>query len=302
MRNPLTLAWWILILGVLEGSSLILDRSHHLLWAQAGFFLLKVSYLAFASVLMLRFLSFRTRKTYETMVDSYNRISGQSWSAQGKETVEEWRKFLFYMALIVVASTNIITPMAWGDMTFKTSIGLDLIFWLMALRWVTRAHWLKALGRKEKLKEGLDDARSLKAQAGTDAPPPMPAAAGASPWPFFTLFILAVTATVTVGATRFRAAERNYILTDLKGCMLTCLDRALDSFHREGRLEEGMNKESCLLRHREDVEIGMGFQRGELLLWAVEKPGHDYFWNGKGGDQGLMLDAEGRFRDTGGKK
>ena len=71
MRNPLTLAWWILILGILEGSTLILDGSQHLLWGRVGILLLKVSYFAFASVLLFRFLSFRSRKLYESMADSY---------------------------------------------------------------------------------------------------------------------------------------------------------------------------------------------------------------------------------------
>ncbi len=337
MRNPLTLTWWILLLGALEGASLILDQSQHHLWGRIGCLLLKASYLAFACVLLLRFLSFRSRKTFESMLDSYNRISGRSWTVSGRGA-DEWRKFLFYTALLAVSSINLITPLAWGGRTFKTSILLDLVLWLMALHWVVRAHWLKAQGRREKLKENLDDARSrLKPRSTADTPStveagsvaadhsqtaaptvdsglseaarptPEPAAgmaAGAVPsagtraWPFLRLFVLAMTATLAIGFQRWRQAERNFAVTDLKRCLLTCLDRALDRFHGEGRLEGDLDNEACLYRHREDVGIGIGFQRGELLLWAIEKPGRDFFGNGKTGDQGLMLDGEGRFRDT----
>lgn len=297
MRNPLTLAWWILILGVLEISTLALDRSHHLAWGRGGLMLLKAAYLAFAAVLLVRFLSFRSRKNFETMVDSYNKISGQAWSAQ-QAAGEERRKFLFYMGLVVVASGNFITPVAWGDLTFRTAILLDLVFWLMALRWVVRAHWLKALGRKEKLKEGLDDARSRLKSQPPEAPAPAPQARR---WPFLTLFIVAILATSAISLYRWMTSEQVYRISELKGCLLSCLDQALASFHRDGRMDDGLAKAGCLSRHREDVDIGMGFQRGELLLWSIEKPGKDYFGNGRDGDQGLMLDAEGRFRTSGGK-
>lgn len=311
MRNPLTLAWWILLLGALEGASLVLDQSQHHFWGRIGFFFLKASYLAFACVLLLRFLSFRARKSFETMVDSYNSISGGSLTASGRG-IDEWRKFFFHMALLAIALINLVTPLAWGDRTFKTSILLDLVLWLMALRWLVRAYWLKSQGRREKLKEDLDDARSRlrpRSAAPSEAAGPVPRptagmAAGAVPsagsraWPFLLLFVLAMISTLAMGVQRWRQADRNFAVTDLKRCLLTCLDRALDRFHGEGRLEGDLANEACLYRHREDVGIGIGFQRGELLLWAIEKPGRDYFGNGKTGDQGLMLDDEGRFRDT----
>lgn len=299
MRNPLTLAWWILILGILELSSLALDRTHHLVGSRAGLMLLKSSYLAFSAVLLVRFLSFRHKKSFETMVDSYNRLSTQPWIApQG--VVGEWRKLLFYMGLVVVASTNFLTPLAWRETTFQTSILLDMAFWLMALRWVVRAHWLKSLGRKERLKEGLDDARSrLKSQV-----PDLesPREIKASRWPFLTLFILALGVTLILTLVRWRTAPQVFRLTDLKGCLHKCLDRGLDRFHRDGKLEADLSREGCLAVHRDKVDVSMGFQRGELLLWAIEKPGFDYFGNGKSGDEGLILDAEGRFRATGGGK
>ena len=296
MRNPLTLAWWILILGVLEFSSLALDRTHHLIGGKAGLMLLKSSYLAFSAVLLVRFLSFRNKKTFETMVDSYNRIASQPWAQQ--RSAGDWRKLLFYMGLMVIASTNFLTPLAWGETTFRTSIILDMVFWLMALRWVVRAHWLKALGNKERLKEGLDDARSrLRSQPSLGE---APKETKASQWPFLTLFVLALGVTVAVSSLRWTTATQVYRVSDLKGCLGSCLERGLQRFHRDGKLEGELSRESCLANHRDKVDVGMGFQRGELLLWAIEKPGFDYFGNGVTGDEGLMLDAEGRFRSTGG--
>lgn len=303
MRNPLSLAWWILILGGLELSTLILDRSHHLVWGRAGFFLLKASYFAFSTVLLIRFLSFRNRKTFESMVQTYNTLSGRAW-AQAPGFGDDWRKLLFYMVLVVVSSANLITPWAWGDTTFRTSIVLDLIFWLLALRWVVNAHWLKTLGRKEKLKEGLDDARS-RHKALPPPDPGQPEATSTPPvarWPFLTLFTLMLAVTLVLSGWRWVTADKVYHQAALKGCLLDCLDRALVRFHQDGRLDKGLHEEFCLSRYREQVEIGMGFQRGELLLWTIEKPGQDYFGNGKPGDQGLMLDAEGRFRLTGSRK
>lgn len=300
MRNQLNLAWWILILGGLELSTLILDASHHLPWGRGGLGLLKISYFLFASVLFVRFLSFRNRRSYESMVQTYHRISGQGWT-QAVGFGDDWRKFLFYMALVVVSSTNMITPLAWGDAAFRTSIVLDLVFWLMALRWVVRAHWLKHLGRKEKLKEGIDAAISRHKAPEGPGPDQVEPGTGISTarWPFFVLFTLMTVATLALSGWRWTTADRVYHHAALKGCLLVCLDRALDRFHREGRLDEGIHELSCLSRYRDQVEIGIGFQRGELLLWAIEKPGKDYFGNGRPGDQGMMLDAEGRFRATG---
>lgn len=300
MRNPLSLAWWILILGGLEVSTLILDRSHHLAWGRGGLGLLKASYFVFSTVLLIRFLSFRNRRSYEDMVQTYAHLSGRGWT-QPIGFGDDWRKFWFYMALVVISSTNLITPLAWGDATFRTSILLDLAFWVLALRWVVRAHWLKSLGRKERLKEGLDDARSRHKVSGGQASGPVePAPArAATPWTFRTLLLVTGLATLSLSGWRWMTADRVYQHAALKGCLLDCLDRALDRFHREGRLDDGIRKQACLWPYREQVEIGMGFQRGELLLWTIEKPGQDYFGNGKPGDQGMMLDAEGRFRVTG---
>jgi hypothetical protein len=308
MRNSLSFAWWILVLGGLELATVILDRSHHLLWARGGYVLLKTSYFAFSMVLLVRFLSFRNRRTFESMAQTYHTLSGQTW-VTSSGLGDDWRKSIFHMALVVVASANMITPVAWGDVTFRTSILLDLAFWLLALRWVARAQWLKALGQREKLKEGLDDARSLgsgpmhKPGAGPAEVDPAPADATLGPAtsrrPFLALFILMLAATAALSGWRWVTADKVYHHAALKGCLLHCLDRALDRFHRDGRLDEGIQREACLSRYREQVEIGMGFQRGELLLWTIEKPGQDYFGNGKPGDQGLMLDAAGRFRTTG---
>lgn len=250
-------------------------------------------------MLLARFLSFRNRRTYESMAQTYRSLSGQGWT-QPVAFGDDWRKFLFYMALLVISSANLITPWAWGDATFRASIALDLLFWLLALRWVVRAHWLKALGRKERLKEGLDDARSrLKARAASEPGASEPGYAPAAFWPFRTLFLLMGAATLTLSGWRWMTADRVYHHAALKGCLLDCLDLALERFHREGRLEGAIQEQPCVSRYRERIEMGIGFQRGELLLWSIEKPGHDFFGNGKPGDQGMLLDAEGRFRATG---
>ncbi len=297
MRDPLKLAGWILLLGILELATVLLDRSHHLVWGRGGLLLLKASYLAFASVLLARFLSFRTRKTFESMLDSYTRIVERPWAeAPGFGT--DWPKLVFHLALLLVASTNFLTPWVWRETAFKASILLDLLFWSLALRWVVRAHWLRSLGRKERLKEDLDDARS-RARAETAYPPPR--LRKTSPWAFVGLFLLAVGATAAVTLERWRSASRVYRIGDLKACMQACLERGLERFHREGRLPGDLERQPCLAVHRESVDLGAGFQRGELLLWAIEKPDRDYLGNGKPGDEGLMLDAEGRFRRTGGR-
>ena len=120
-----------------------------------------------------------------------------------------------------------------------------------------------------------------------DSKPPTSEAAVASPrktaWAFIVLFALAASATLTLSAQRWRKADRTYAITDLKGCLQTCLDRALNRFHQEGSWKRTCTLKRCLHRHRDEVDVGMGFQRGELLLWAIEKPGKDYFGNGRPG-------------------
>jgi hypothetical protein len=44
------------------------------------------------------------------------------------------------------------------------------------------------------------------------------------------------------------------------------------------------------------VDMTLDLHKGDLLLRAVESDGVDYFGNGKPGDEGLVLDASGRFR------
>lgn len=295
MRASLSLALWILLLAVLEAASILLDRSHHIAWGRAGLALLKASYLAFAMVLLVRFLSFRNQKSFETMVESYNRLAAVPWTSS-HGFGGEWRKLLFHMGLVVIASANFLTPWVWSRTSFQAGIFFDLAFWSLALRWVVRAHWLKALGRKENLKAGLDLARSRRREALEESPP-MPNRAPA--WPYLSLFAAGVAVTLALSIERWRDSGRNFLLGDLKACLRVCLAHGLERFHRDGELIKNLDQVPCLARHREKVEVTMGFQRGELLLWAIEKPGRDYLENGRNGDQGLMLDAEGRFRNTG---
>jgi hypothetical protein len=256
--------------------------------------LLKASYLAFASVLLVRFLSFRTQKSFETMLDSYNRIATMPWDS-GQGFGSEWRKLFYHLGLVVVASANFLTSWAWSRTSFQAGIFLDLVFWSLALRWVVRAHWLKALGRKENLKARLDLARSRRREALEEAPP-MPSRVPA--WPYLSLFIGAVAMTLVLSFERWRTSVRVFRLGDLKSCLLDCMDMGLEGFHRDGKLVKDLDRVPCLARHRDQVEVTLGFQRGEILLWAIERPGWDYLGNGRNGDQGLMLDAEGRFRST----
>jgi hypothetical protein len=256
--------------------------------------LLKASYLAFAMVLLVRFLSFRNQKSFESMLDSYNRIAVVPWSS-GYGFGGDWHKLLYHMGLVMVASVNFLTPWVWSRASFQAGIFLDLVFWSLALRWVVRAHWLQALGRKENLKAGLDLARSRRREALEEAPP-TPNRTPA--WPFLSLFVAGVGMTLALSFERWSDSGRTFLLGDLKACLRDCLDLGLARFHRDGKLIQDMGQVPCLARHREGVEVTMGFQRGELLLWAIERPARDYLGNGRNGDQGLMLDAEGRFRNT----
>ena len=292
LHATLSLVWWLFLLSALEGASLFLDAYHYLTWGQLGVALLKTGYLAFAALLCIRYLSFRSQKAFESMVDSYNRLSSRPWEP-GQNPKDSRFKPVFYLVLTVLSAWNFLTPFRWSESVFRHSILLDLAVWCLLIFWIGRAHWLKTLGRRERLKEGLDDARS-RSGSTIEGIPPLTGLPGRR----LAVYLLSAIALVPAGAVswhRWSAASRVYRLDELKGCMGRCLGLGLDRFYEYGLLAGEISREPCLEAHRERIRVTLGLQEGAVFLRADEEASADFFGNGVAGDEGLILEG-GRFR------
>jgi hypothetical protein len=67
-------------------------------------------------------------------------------------------------------------------------------------------------------------------------------------------------------------------------------------FYQQGELGTRLEEEPCVQALSGKVDLTLDLHEGELLLRGIEKDTLDYFGNGHPGDEGLVLDASGRFR------
>src|SRR5438445_13128090 len=134
-RNPLILAWWLFMLACLQASTFILDRCHHLEWGRLGIHLIKTGYLGFAGVLFLRYLSFRSQRNFENLVESYNRVAKKAVEA-GKIRKDTWLNPFLLLVLVVLASVDFTLVFQWNEPVFKASILLDFVIWMLVIRWL----------------------------------------------------------------------------------------------------------------------------------------------------------------------
>jgi hypothetical protein len=293
MRNPISLIWWLFLLACIQAASLVLDSFHYLVWGRFAIYLIKACYAVFAAILFFRFRSFRSQGTFESMIEAYNRLADQPWGTSEKR---KWGfyNFPFHISLLVVASGDCLTLFRWGEAAFRASILLDGTVWLLVLGWVTRVHWLKALGLRERLKEYLDNARSRRRPAilsALETP-------GIGKRPFFMVATISIAMTLGIGAARWRTAGVAYRVDHVKGCMEMAFKETLDSYYQEGRLAAGVPAKTCFASRREFLRVSQGLRGGEPFLKAVETEGSDFFGNGSLGDQGLEMGTGARFHET----
>src|SRR4051794_15727650 len=123
-RNTLFLAWWLLLFLCLQVAALILDRSHHLEWGLIGVHLIKACYLGFALVLFVRYLSFRSQRNFESMVESYNRVAKKGFEA-GKIRKDSWLNPFLNLVLVVFSLLDFVLVFNWSEAVFRTSVWLD---------------------------------------------------------------------------------------------------------------------------------------------------------------------------------
>jgi hypothetical protein len=292
MRNPLILAWWLILLTALQVAALILDRFHHLEWGRLGMHLIKAGYLGFALVLFIRFLSFRSQKAFESLVENYNRVAKQAFEAE-KAKRNSWVNPFWLLAMVVLATLDFAIVFNWNVTVFKISVILDLLVWLLAMRWVVRTYWLKSQGTRERLKEVLDDARSrLKAQ---DAEPQI-APKRVSKAPFATLAALALAAAAVISLYRWSEVREAFRVDDLKACMDKCMRMASVRFYQHGEMEIQVAGEPCVLSRAGHLDFTMDLHKSNLYLRAYENDTSDYFGDGTVGNEGLVLDVNGHFR------
>lgn len=293
MRNPLILAWWLFLLTALEITALILDRSHHLEWGQIGLHVIKAGYLGFACVIVIRFLSFRSQQNFEQLVESYNRVAKKTFEGE-KQRKGGWVNPLWNLLLVVLATVNFTLVFQWNESVFKASVLLDLLIWMLLMRWLTRTYWLKTKGTRERLKEVLDDTRSrLKEQL---APETEVVEKSVSKAPFHTLSLLALAFALGLSHYRWNQVRSVFRVDDLKACMERSMHKASQRFYHQGEMNMDAGAEACVVLLQGKVDMNLDLHQGELLLRAVESDGVDYFGNGSPGDEGLVLDASSRFR------
>ncbi|MEO6098468.1 MAG: hypothetical protein ABIW76_23475 [Fibrobacteria bacterium] len=287
------LSWWLFLLCALELAALILDRSHHLGWGEIGIHAIKSGYLGFASVIFIRFLSFRSQKSFENLVASYNRVAKKTFEAE-KQRKGSWVNPLWNLVLVILASVDFALVFQWNESVFKATVLLDLGIWMLLMRWLTRTYWLKSKGTRERLKEVLDDTRSrMRDQIDPD---PVLADKRVAKAPFTALAMLALVFALAVSFHRWRQVRAVFRVDDLKACMDHCMRLASVRFYQQGELKIQVEGEPCVQELGGNVELSLDLHDGELLLRGAERDTSDYFRNGHPGDEGLVLDAYGRFR------
>jgi hypothetical protein len=287
------LAWWLFMLTALEAAALILDRSHHLGWGQIGIHAIKAGYLGFASVIFIRYLSFRSQKSFESLVESYNRVAKQSFES-APQRKNSWVNPFWNLVLVVFTSVNFTLAFQWSETVFKASLLLDLGIWMLLMRWLTRTYWLKSKGTRERLKEVLDDTRSrMRDQID---PEPVVVDKRVSKTPFTTLAMIALIFALALSIQRWRQVRAVFRVDDLKSCMDRCMRMASVRFYQQGELGTRLEEEPCVQSLRGKVGLTLDLHDGELLLRGIEQDTVDYFGNGHPGDEGLVMDATGRFR------
>jgi hypothetical protein len=293
MRNPFILAWWLILLSALEITALILDRSHHLEWGQVGVHLIKAGYLGFASVIFIRYLSFRSQRNFEQLVDSYNRVAKKTFEGE-KQRKGGWLNPFWNLLLVVFATVDFTLVFQWNEGVFKASVLLDLLIWMLLMRWLTRTYWLKSKGTRERLKEVLDDTRSrLREQL---APEKEVVEKSVSKIPFHALSLAALAFALGLSFYRWSQVRAVFRVDDLKACMERSMRTAALRFYQHGDLTLDAGSSDCVHALQGKLDMALDLHKGELFLRAVESEGVDYFGNGKPGDQGLVLDASSRFR------
>jgi hypothetical protein len=292
MGNLLVLGWWLALLAGLQCSALTLDRFHHLEWGRLGMHLIKACYLGFACVLFMRFLSFRSQKHFETLVESYNRLSKQAVKPE-KIRKDGWLNPFLLLVLVVLTSANFTLVFQWNEPVLKLSVWLDFIIWALIIRWLGRTFWLKGNGARERLKEVLDDARSRSRSASAE---PVFEERRNSRTPYAVLAGASLALALALSAKRWIEVRDVFKVDDLKACMEKCMRKAAVRFYQQGELQIDVEGEPCVLQRRGQVDMTLDFKSGDLRLNAFEAADDDYFGNGRNGDQGLVLDAVGRFR------
>lgn len=293
MRNPLILAWWLILLSGLEITALILDRSHHLEWGHVGLHIIKAGYLGFACVILIRYFSFRSQQNFERLVDSYNRVAKKSFEGE-KQRKGSWLNPFWNVLLIVLATVDFTLVFRWDEDVFKASVLLDLLIWMLLMRWLTRTYWLKSKGTRERLKEVLDDTRSrLREQL---APEKEVVEKSVSRAPFHALSLAALAFALGLSYYRWSQVRAVFRVDDLKACMERSMRTASLRFYQHGDLTLDVESYPCFRALQGSMDVNLDLHQGELFLRAVESYGVDYFGNGKPGDQGLVLDASARFR------
>ncbi len=291
MRNIRMLAGWLFLLAGLQAAATVLDGFHHLEWGLLGMLLIKAGYLGFALVLFLRYRSFRDQKPYETLAESYRNAVGRE-PAPDEAQRSSRRNPVFDLALALFAAADLALVLDWNPVGFRISILLDLVIWIGLVRWLVRVQWLKARGARERLKEAVDAARSKRAGAETDGSPRrIPKA------PFRVLAGIAMTLAAAIAWCRWSAAERTFRIDALKQCMEGSMRALADRYYGGEALNQLKPAGEPRLREMSgSLEPALWFSGGDLLLRASETPISDFFGDGTAGNQGLILDANGRFR------
>ncbi len=292
VKNLSILIWWQALLLALEITATILDHAHHLEWGILGTLFLKACYLGFASVLFFRFLSFRSQKAYENLLASYQSIVGTALEDKGLRK-DSWVTPFLLLVMVVVSSMDFTLIFHWTSNVYRISIVLDCIIWLLAMRWVTRTYWLKSMGRRERIKELLDDSRSKSNPQGSE--PSKVVAAKVSGLPFGAIAALAIIANVGLSGFRLTQAERTFRVDNLKACMMECLNIAAERYYQQGQWDGGLATEPCLRDQGTQLLFSLNLRRGEVLLRTMEKDSSDYFEDGLNGNQGLVLEPNGGF-------
>lgn len=277
---------WFCLLFALAYSGFALDFWEGEPMAHAARFLQHGIFVGASFIALTRFHSFVRRKPLERMVEALQGLSPGALAVGSRQGVSPWFKGLKFWALFLSASGGLMACFLPVDKRITLLAVFDGVWYVLALNWLSAQYRFGRARSKEKVKEALDDLRSLRRP---ESLPPLDLMPDLSWWAK-SLVLLGSLAITGISALRLSTESEHVMQAQLQQCLEGMMAR--ENFR--GRWES--KSEFCpqLLISRFDLRAdGIGPNRRTL---AQEKAGLDPLGDNLPGNQIWSLSAQGVLR------
>ncbi len=277
---------WFCLIFALAYSGFALDFWEGEPLAYAARLLQHAILLGSSFIALTRFHSFVRRRPRERMVEALQGLSPGAWSDPSVRPNSSWVKGLKYWALFLCALGGLGACFLPVERRITLLAVFDGLWYVLALNWLMSLYRFRRTRFKEKIKDALDDLRSLRRP---DSLPPMPVESDLSWW-VKGLILLGSLGITGISALRLHSESGHVMHAQLQHCLEGMMAR--ENFR--GRLERESDFCPQILISRFDLRAdGIGPNRRTL---AQEKAGLDPLGDNLPGNQIWVLSAQGVLR------